>query len=71
MRFKPILFIAIAVGLSSVSRSLELRGDLAPIVENGVSVERANYHILALVFLLAALGFFVSALVSTLRALRG
>ena len=70
MRFKPVLFIAVAIGLSSVSKSLELRGDLAPIVAGGVSAERANYHIMALLFLLGALGFFIAAGVSAYRTIR-
>ena len=70
MKFKPILFLAIAFGLMSVSHSLELRGDLAPIVENGVSTERLNYHLTALVLLLGAIGFFISAGVSLFRGLR-
>lgn len=71
MKLKPIIFIAVAFGLYSVSHSLELRGDLAPMAESGVSGERATYHIAALLFLLAALGFFVSAGVSAFRGIRG
>jgi hypothetical protein len=36
MKFKPILFIAIAIGLYYVGHSLELRGDAAPAGANGV-----------------------------------
>lgn len=71
MKFKPFIFIAVAFALSALSRSLELRGDAAPFVEGGVSVERANYHIMALVCLLGAIGFFVSAGVSAYRTIRG
>ena len=70
MRFKPLLFMAIAFGLMSLSHSLELRGDLAPIVEGGVSPERAKYHVAALVVMLAALGLFIAAGVSVFRKLR-
>ncbi len=71
MNFKSILFLAIAFGLMSLSHSLELRGDLAPFVEGGVSAERAQYHIMALVALIGALGCFIYAGVSLVRRLRG
>lgn len=71
MKLKPIIFIAVAFGLMAVSNSLELRGDLAPMAESGVSTERATWHLMALAFLLAALGFFISAGVSAFRGLRG
>ena len=67
MRFKPLLFIAIAIGLYFLSHSLELRGDLAPVDPSGVSPERAKYHIMALVALLGALGCFIYAGVSAFR----
>jgi hypothetical protein len=70
MKIKPIIYIAIAFGLYSVSHSLELRGDVAPIVAGGVSSERASYHLMALVLLLGALGFFISAGVSLFRQIR-
>ena len=70
MKLKPILLIAIGFGLYSVSHSLELRGDMAPFAESGVSHERLSYHLMALVFLLAGLGCFISAGVSAFRAMR-
>ena len=71
MSFKTVLFLAIALGLMALSHSLELRGDLAPFGENGVSPERAKYHIMALAALLGALGCFVYAGLSVFRRLRG
>ena len=71
MKFKPIIFLAVAVFLSAISQSLELRGDLAPVIEGGVSGERATWHIMALVCLIGSVYFFVSAGVSFVRALRG
>jgi hypothetical protein len=59
--FKTIAFLALGVGLGSLSNSLELQGDLAPLAESGVSVERAQYHIAALVALIASGGFFIAA----------
>ena len=44
MNLKPVLFLAIAIGLYFLSHSLELRGDAAPISPNGVSPERSKYH---------------------------
>jgi hypothetical protein len=69
--FKPVLFLAIAIGLYFVSHALELRGDAAPLATNGVSPERAKYHVMALVLLLGALGCFVCAGVSAFRKWRG
>ena len=71
MKFKPIIFLAVALFLSAISQPLELRGDVAPVVENGVSGERATWHIMALACLIGAIYFFVSAGVSLVRALRG
>ena len=70
MRFKPILFLAIAVGLYYVARSIGPRGDAAPLNVGGISPERAKYHILALVLMLGAFGFFIAAGVSLLRGHR-
>ena len=70
LNFKAIMFMAIAFGLMALSHSLELRGDLAPFGENGVSPERAKYHIMALVALLGALGCFVYAGLSVFRRIR-
>lgn len=70
MNLKPLLFLAIAIGLYFTSHALELRGDAAPMVEHGVSPERAKYHIIALVLLLGALGCFIYAAVSAFRQRR-
>lgn len=58
-------------GLFSLSGSLELRGDIAPVVEGGVSAERAQCHIMALDCMLGAIGLFISAGVSAYSAVRG
>lgn len=71
MNFKAIIFLAIAFGLMSLSHSLELRGDLAPFVKDGVSTERLQYHLMALVALIGALGCFVYAGLTVFRRLRG
>jgi hypothetical protein len=71
MRFRAVLFLGIAFGLMALSHSLELRGDLAPFAESGVSPERAKFHVMALVALLGALGCFGYAGVSLFRRLRG
>lgn len=71
MNFKAIIFLAIAFGLMSLSHSLELRGDLAPFVKDGVSTERLQYHLMALVALIGALGCFVYAGLTAFRRLRG
>lgn len=70
MKFKPLIFIAVGIGLYWVARDVELMGDAAPFVPGGVSTERAKYHISALVLMLAALGFFIAALVSLVRGWR-
>lgn len=70
MRLKPLVFIAIAFGLMSVSNSLERWGDMAPLAKSGVSPERLQYHLLALLFLLAALGLFAAAGLGAWRAIR-
>jgi len=62
MKLSPWLLLGIGVGLSAVSRSLELQGDLAPYAENGVSQERLMYHLPALILLVGALACFVAAL---------
>jgi hypothetical protein len=71
MSIRPIIYLAIAIGLYFVSHSLELRGDAAPLVAGGVSPERAKYHVIALVLLLGALGFFIAAGISAYRGRRG
>lgn len=71
MNLRTMLLLATAIGLYVVSHALELRGDAAPIVESGVSSERASYHLSALVLLLGALGCFITAGVSAFRNLRG
>lgn len=61
MPLRTILYLAIGFGLMAVSHSVELRGDMAPIIEGGVSPERAKFHMMALVLLLGALALFVMA----------
>ena len=70
MNLRSIILLAVAFGLYALSHSLELRGDLAPIVEGGVSTERASYHLGALVLMLGALGCFIAAGVSAFRGMR-
>ena len=70
MKFKPIILIAVAFGLLSVSHALELRGDVAPFVKDGVPGERLSYHLMALVSLLGAIGLFIAAALSLVRAIR-
>ena len=70
MKLKPLVFLAIAFGLMALSRSLELQGDAAPFGENGVSPERARYHLMALVAVVGALGLFIAAGVSLYRGWR-
>jgi hypothetical protein len=70
MKFKTMVLIAVAFGLCSLSHSLELRGDLAPMAARGVSTERLSYHLIALALLLAALGCFVFAGLNAFRAIR-
>lgn len=71
MNLRPLIFLAIAIGLYFVSHALELRGDAAPMAASGVSPERLKYHLIALALLLGAVGFFVSAAVSAFRTKRG
>ena len=71
MRFKPLVFIALGLGLFYVAHNVGLRGDAAPLVPGGVSLERAKYHLIALVLTLGALGFFIAAGVSLIRGRRG
>lgn len=61
MSFRTILYLAMGFGLTAVSHSVELRGDVAPIIEGGVSSERAKFHTMALVLLLGALAMFAMA----------
>lgn len=70
MRLKPLVFIAIAIGLYVVGRDVGLMGDAAPLVPGGVSAERAKYHSIALVLMLGAVGFFIAAGVSLVRGRR-
>lgn len=70
MSFRAILYLAIGFGLVAVSRSVELHGDMAPIIEGGVSPERAKFHIMALVLLLGALVLFVMAGLDIVRRWR-
>lgn len=61
MRPRTIIFLAIAIALSFVSHSFDLQGDAAPFAKDGVSFERLQYHGTALLLLLGALGFFITA----------
>jgi len=70
MKFKPIIYTAIAFGLLSLSHSLELRRDLAPFMKDGGSGERLSYHLMALVALVGAIGLFIAAGMSLIRAIR-
>jgi hypothetical protein len=70
MKFKPMLFLAIAIGLYFVGQSVGARGDAAPFGENGVSPERAKYHLIALVLTIGALASFIYAGVSLYRGRR-
>ena len=70
MRWKPLIFIAVGFGLYWVARELEVMGDAAPFVPGGVSTERAKYHIIALIMMIGALGFFIAALVGIFRGWR-
>ena len=67
MKLKPLIFIAIGVGLYWVARDIELMGDAAPFAPHGVSTDRLKYHLTALIMMLAALGFFIAALVIIVR----
>lgn len=67
MNLRSMLFLAIAIGLWALSRSLELHGDIAPLPGKGVATERLQYHLMALVALLGALAAFVYAGVSAFR----
>jgi hypothetical protein len=67
MKLRSVVYIALGFGLLSLSRALELRGDLAPFAESGVSGERLTWHVMALLVLVGAIGFFVSALVNLFR----
>jgi hypothetical protein len=70
MKLRTMILIAIGFGLYALSHSLELRGDLAPLAASGVSPERAKFHLLALVVLLAGLGCFIAAGLGIFRGLR-
>ena len=71
MKFKPLLYIALGMGLSYTGRQVGLQGDAAPFVPGGVSPERLKYHLIALLMTAAALGFFIAALVGIFRGWRG
>lgn len=60
--FRTIVLISIGFALMNLSGTLELRGDLQPFAESGVSSGRLYYHLLALTALVAALGCFIQAL---------
>ena len=71
MKLRPLIYLAVAIGLLFVGRSVGLQGDAAPLAESGVSPERARYHLIALVLVVGALGFFIAAGVSMYRNRRG
>jgi hypothetical protein len=71
MNLKPVLFLAIAIGLKTLSHSLELHGDAIPFGPDGATLERTHYHLMALVALLGALGCFIYAGLSAFRGRRG
>ena len=60
--FRTIVLISMGFALMNLSGTLELRGDLQPFAESGVSSGRLYYHLLAVTALLAALGCFIWAL---------
>ena len=70
MKLRTMIFIALGFGLYALSHALELRGDLAPLAASGISPERAKYHLLALLVLLAGIGFFIAAGLNAFRAIR-
>ena len=70
MPLRPLILIAVAVGLYVISRDIGLRGDAAPLVAGGVSPERAKYHLIALGLMLGALAAFIAAGVSLFRGRR-
>jgi hypothetical protein len=70
LKLRPLIFLAVAIGLSFVGHDVGLRGDAAPLVPGGVSPERVEYHLIALLLTLGALGFFVAASVSLVRGRR-
>ena len=61
MNHKAIIPVACGVGFRVAGQSLELRGDIAPFAESGVSWERLAYHVPALALTLVALTCFVVA----------
>lgn len=70
MRLRPIVLIALGLGLGYIGHDVGLMGDAAPLVPGGVSPERAKYHLIALLLTLGALGFFIAAGVSLFRGWR-
>jgi hypothetical protein len=70
MKLRFLIYFAIACGLYFVGREVGLQGDAAPLVQGGVSPERAKYHLIALVLTLGALGFFIAAGVRVFRGWR-
>lgn len=77
MNLKTLVFICLGFALMYASKSVELMGDLAPVAKElapvakeGVSTERATYHIAALVLLLAALASFISGGLCAWRSLQ-
>ena len=70
MKLTPPIFLAVAAGLWFVGHDVGLRGDAAPVVPGGMSPERAKYHLIGLLLTIGALGFFIAAAVSLVRARR-
>jgi hypothetical protein len=70
LKLRPLIFLAVAIGLWFVGHDVGLRGDAAPFVPGGVSPERAKYHLIALLLTLGALGFFIAAAVGLVRGRR-
>ena len=70
MKLKPLILIAVGFGLYWVARDVELMGDAAPLVPGSLSAERLKYHVIALVLMLGALGFFIAGLVNIVRGWR-
>jgi hypothetical protein len=70
VKFKFLIYFAIACGLWFVGHEVGLQGDAAPVVPGGVSPERAKYHLIALLLTLGALGFFIAAGLSIFRGRR-
>jgi hypothetical protein len=62
---RALVLIASGFGLKFVSKQIELMGDVSP-----AGSSRLGYHAIALVLLIAAIGCFITALVSIFSARR-